>query len=155
MERMKRKFAAEVQLNTPKVPYRETIKGKAEVQGKYKKQSGGRGQYGDCHIRVEALPRGGGFEFIDSIVGGVIPKQFIPAVEKGIVEAMVNGELTGNPVQDVKIELFYGSYHTVDSSEMAFKTAAKAAIRMGKMVEGTVMITVLKKEVAKPGGGRP
>ncbi len=126
MERMNRKFSVEVELSEPKIPYRETIRGKAEAQGKYKKQTGGRGQYGDCHIRVEPFP-GGGFEFVDAIVGGVIPRQFIPAVEKGIVEAMVKGELTGNPVQDVKVELFFGSYHNVDSSEMAFKVAGSMA----------------------------
>ncbi len=132
-ERMARKFSVEVEFAAPKVPYRETIKGKAEVQGRYKKQTGGRGQFGDCHIRVSAQPRGAGFEFVDAIVGGVIPRQFIPAVEKGIVEAMVRGEMTGNPVQDVKVELFFGSYHSVDSSEMAFKVAGSMAWKKAMM----------------------
>jgi elongation factor G len=109
MERMKRKFNVEVEFSEPKIPYRETIKGKAEAQGKHKKQSGGRGQY------------------VNAIVGGVVPKNFIPAIEKGVVEAMEKGDLTGNPVQDVRVELFFGSYHAVDSSEMAFKVAGSLA----------------------------
>ena len=119
VERLKRKYGVEVELKAPKVPYRETIKGRAEVQGKYKKQSGGRGQYGDTWIKLEPLPRGGGFEFVDEIVGGAIPRQYIPAVEKGIREAMQHGILTGSPVVDFRVRLFDGSYHDVDSSEMA------------------------------------
>ncbi|MCX7982410.1 MAG: elongation factor G [Syntrophales bacterium] len=129
VEKMKRKFGVEVNLNIPKVPYKETIKGKARVQGKYKKQSGGRGQYGDCWIELEPLPRGGGFEFVDKIVGGVIPQQYRPAVEKGIVEAMEQGVLAGYPVVDVKVSLVDGSYHTVDSSELAFKVAGSLAFK--------------------------
>lgn len=145
MERMKRKFGVEVVLSEPRIPYRETLKGKAEVQGKHKKQSGGRGQYGDCHIRVESLPRGSGFEFVDSIVGGVIPKNFIPAVEKGIIESMLKGDLTGNPVQDVKVELFYGSYHAVDSSEMAFKTAGSIAWKKAFAASNPVLLEPIFK----------
>ncbi len=133
IEKMKRKFGVEVNLNTPKIPYKETIKGKTNVQGKYKKQSGGRGQFGDCWIDIEPLPRGGGFEFHDKIVGGVIPGQYRPAVEKGIVEAAVKGVLAGYPVVDFKIALTFGSYHAVDSSEMAFKIAGSMAFQKGVM----------------------
>ncbi|HPO35390.1 MAG TPA: elongation factor G [Syntrophales bacterium] len=133
VEKMKRKFGVEVNLNIPKVPYKETIKGKTRVQGKYKKQSGGRGQYGDCWIELEPLPRGGGFEFVDKIVGGVIPQQYRPAVEKGIVEAMEQGVLAGYPVVDVKVSLVDGSYHTVDSSELAFKVAGSLAFKKAAM----------------------
>jgi len=151
MERMKRKFGVEVELVEPKIPYKETIKGKAEVQGKHKKQSGGRGQFGDCHIRVEPLPRSGGFEFVNSIVGGVIPKQFIPAVEKGIVESMVKGDLTGNPVQDVKVELFFGSYHAVDSSEMAFKVAGSQAWKKASALASPILLEpILKVGITVP-----
>jgi len=133
IEKMKRKFSVEVNLNTPKIPYKETIKGKTNVQGKYKKQSGGRGQFGDCWIDIEPLPRGGGFEFHDKIVGGVIPGQYRPAVEKGIVEAAAKGVIAGYPVVDFKINLTFGSYHTVDSSEMAFKIAGSMAFQKGVM----------------------
>jgi len=133
VEKMKRKFGVEVNLNTPKVPYKETIKGKTNVQGKYKKQSGGRGQYGDCWIDIEPLPRGGGFVFEDKIVGGVIPQQYRPAVEKGIVEAAAKGVLAGYPVVDFKVTLVDGTYHTVDSSELAFKIAGSMAFQKGVM----------------------
>jgi elongation factor G len=130
-EKLKRKYAVGLELHLPKVPYRETIKGTARVQGKHKKQSGGRGQFGDCWIEMEPLPRGGGFEFVDKIVGGVIPQQYRPAVEKGIVEAMEKGVIAGYPFVDVKITLVDGSYHTVDSSEMAFKVAGSLAFKKG------------------------
>jgi len=129
VERLKRKYGVEVELKAPKVPYRETIKGRAEVQGKYKKQSGGRGQFGDAWIKLEPLPRGKGFEFVDEIVGGSVPRQYIPAVEKGIRETMPHGILTGSPVVDFRVTLFDGSYHTVDSSEMAFKIAASMGFK--------------------------
>ena len=131
VEKMKRKFGVEVNLKLPKVPYKETIKGKANVQGRYKKQSGGRGQFGDCWIDIEPLPRGAGFEFVDKIVGGVIPQQYRPAVEKGIIEAMAEGALAGYPIVDVKVSLVDGSYHTVDSSELAFKIAGSLAFKKG------------------------
>jgi len=118
-----RKFGAAVETVPVKVPYRETIQSTAEGQGKHKKQTGGRGQYGDCHVRLEPLPRGAGFEFVDAIVGGAIPRQYIPAVEKGVVEAMAGGILSGNPVVDVRCTCYDGSYHDVDSSEAAFKMA--------------------------------
>ena len=129
VERLKRKYGVEVELKAPKVPYRETIKGRAEAQGKLKKQSGGRGQFADTWIKIEPMPRGGGFEFVDEIVGGSIPRQYIPAVEKGIREAMPRGILTGSPVVDFRVTLFDGGYHDVDSSEMAFKIAASMGFK--------------------------
>jgi elongation factor G len=127
--RLARKFGVHALLGKPKIAYRETIKGKAEGQGKHKKQTGGRGQYGDCWIRVAPLARGSGFVFEDQIVGGVIPRQYIPAVEKGIVEAMQRGPVAGYPMVDFKVELFDGSYHDVDSNEMSFKMAGILAFR--------------------------
>ena len=123
VERLTRKFGVEVETEDVKVPYRETITGKADAEGKYKKQSGGHGQFGVANIRMEPLERGGGFEFADEIVGGAIPRQFIPAVEKGIVEQMHQGGHYGYPVVDVKVTLYDGKYHSVDSSEMSFKMA--------------------------------
>ncbi|HBH87810.1 MAG TPA: elongation factor G [Syntrophaceae bacterium] len=140
VEKMKRKFGVEVTLKTPKVPYKETIKGKTNVQGKYKKQSGGRGQFGDCWLDIEPLPRGGGFDFVDKIVGGVIPQQYRPAVEKGIVEAMGEGVVAGYPVVDVKVSLVDGSYHTVDSSEMAFKIAGSLGFKKGVLACQPVLL---------------
>jgi elongation factor G len=134
VEKMKRKFGVDVLLKQPKVPYRETIKSKTNIQGRYKKQSGGRGQFGDCWIDIEPMPRGNGFEFADKIVGGVIPQQYRPAVEKGIVEAMADGVIAGYPVVDLKVSLVDGSYHTVDSSEMAFKIAGSMAFKKGVML---------------------
>ncbi|MDA0999918.1 MAG: elongation factor G [bacterium] len=131
IERIKRKFGVEVEMRTPRVPYKETIKGKAKIQGRYKKQTGGRGQFGDTWLEIEPLPRGSGFEFVDKIVGGVIPKTYIPAVEKGIIEAMDIGTLAGYPVTDLRVILYDGSYHTVDSSEMAFKIAGSMGFKKG------------------------
>ena len=119
----------EVVLHPPKIPYRETIKAKTEVQGKYKKQSGGRGQYGDCWIIMEPLPRDHDFEFVDKIFGGSIPKNYIPAVEKGIQEARQHGILAGFPTVNFRVIVFDGSYHPVDSSEMAFKIAGSMALK--------------------------
>jgi elongation factor G len=127
--RLARKFGVHAQITKPKVAYRETLKGKGEGQGKHKKQTGGRGQYGDCWIRLAPLPRGSGFVFDDQIVGGVIPRQYIPAVERGIVEAAARGPVAGYPVVDFKVELYDGSYHDVDSSEQAFKMAGIMAFR--------------------------
>jgi len=129
VEKLKRKFNVEVVLNTPKVPYRETIKKKVRVQGKHKKQTGGHGQFGDCWIQLEPLPRGKGFEFVDAIVGGVIPKTYIPAVEKGVIEASQKGVLAGVLCVDFKVTLDDGSFHQVDSSEMAFKIAGSLAFK--------------------------
>ena len=127
--RLARKFGVHAELIKPKVAYRETLKGKAEGQGKHKKQTGGRGQYGDCWIRVAPLPRGHGFVFEDKIVGGVIPRQYIPAVERGVVEAAARGPIAGYPLVDFKVELYDGSYHDVDSNEMSFKMAGIMAFR--------------------------
>ena len=128
-EKLTKKFNVHVELNTPKVPYMETIKIKANGQGKYKKQSGGKGQYGDVWLELSPLERGAGFEFEDRIVGGVVPRNFIPAVEKGIIEAAQEGVLAGYPMVDFKASLYDGSYHSVDSSEMAFKIAASMAFK--------------------------
>ncbi len=129
MRRLNQRFGVEVEEEEPKIPYRETIKKQAEAQGKFKKQSGGRGQYGDCFLRLEPMERGEKFEFVDAIVGGVIPNKFIPAVEKGVVETMNKGVLAGYPVVDVRVTVYDGSYHSVDSSEMAFKVAASMAFK--------------------------
>ena len=129
LDRMKKRFNVEAETDSPKVAYKETIRSKVEVQGKHKKQTGGHGQYGDVHLRIAPNERGAGYQFIDSIVGGVVPKQYIPHVDKGSFEALEKGVISGNPVVDVIVELFFGSYHNVDSSEMAFKIAAAMAIR--------------------------
>ena len=151
IERLKRKYGAEVELRAPKVPHKETIKGRAEAQGKLKKQTGGRGQFGDAWLKVEPLPRGAGFEFVDDIVGGVVPRQYIPAVEKGVREALNEGILAGFPIVDVKVTLYDGSYHEVDSSEMAFKIAAsmgfKAALAKAKPV---ILEPIMSMEVVVP-----
>jgi len=151
VERMKRKFGVEVELKEPKVPYKETIRGSTKVQGKYKKQSGGKGQYGDTWLELNPLPRGTGFEFVDKIVGGAIPRQYIPAVEKGVVEAMTQGILAGYPVTDFRIILYDGSYHDVDSSEMAFKIAASMGFKKGlEMCSPTLLEPIMKIEVIVP-----
>jgi elongation factor G len=129
VNRLKKRYHAEVTLKAPKVPYLETIRGKADAQGRHKKQSGGHGQFGDCKIKMEPMPRGGGFEFVNDIFGGAIPKGFIPAVEKGIVESAARGFLAGYPVVDFKVTLYDGSYHDVDSNELSFKTAGRIAFR--------------------------
>jgi elongation factor G len=151
VDRLKRKYGVEVDLQAPKVAYKETIKGKADSQGKYKKQSGGRGQYGDTWLKIEPLPRGGGFEFVDEIVGGVIPRQYIPAVEKGIREALAGGVIAGYEMVDVRATLYDGSFHAVDSSEMAFKIAAsigfKNAVAQAKPV---LLEPIMALEIAVP-----
>jgi elongation factor G len=129
VEKLKRKFGVDVELKAPKVPYKETIKGSAKAQGRLKKQTGGRGQFGDTWLEVSPLPRGSGFEFVDAIVGGVIPRQFIPAVEKGIREALHEGVIAGYEIVDVRVRLYDGSHHSVDSSEMAFKIAASMGFK--------------------------
>ncbi len=129
VDRMKERFGAEVNLKPPRVPYHETIRGPAKAHGRYKKQTGGRGQFGDCHIEIEPLPSGSGFEFVNKIKGGVIPSGFIPAVEKGITETMAHGVIAGYPVEGVRVTLYDGSYHSVDSSEMAFKVAGSMAFK--------------------------
>lgn len=151
LEKLKRKFGVEVIMKTPKIPYRETIRTSAKAQGKYKKQSGGRGQYGDCWIEIEPLPRGGGYEFIDKIVGGVIPQQYRPAVEKGILETMKEGIIAGYPIVDMRVTLYDGSYHSVDSSEMAFKIAGSMALKKAFLEAKPVLLEpIMKVEVTVP-----
>jgi elongation factor G len=139
-EKLKRKFAVEMELSQPKIPYRETLKGKAAAQGKHKKQSGGRGQFGDCTIEIEPLTDGRHFEFADKIVGGVIPQQYRPAVEKGILEAMEKGVIAGYPFVGLKVSLLDGSYHNVDSSEMAFKIAGSLAFKKAVLDANPVLL---------------
>jgi elongation factor G len=129
VSKLKRRFNLEVTLKAPKIPYRETIRAKVEAQGRHKKQTGGHGQYGDCWIKMEPLPRGAGFEFVNDIFGGAIPKNFIPSVEKGIIDAAAKGFLAGYPVVDFRVTLFDGSYHEVDSSDIAFKLAGSKAFK--------------------------
>ena len=148
--RIKRKFGVEMALETPKIPYMETIRGSARVQGKHKKQSGGRGQYGDCTVEISPLP-GEHYEFIDKIVGGVIPQQYRPAVDKGIQEAMEKGVLAGYPLIDVKVVLVDGSFHNVDSSEMAFKIAGSLAFKQGAVEAGVVLLEPYMDMVVKVG----
>lgn len=148
VEKAKRRFKVDIVLKTPKVPYRETVRGKCQVQGRHKKQSGGRGQFGDCWIEMEGLPRGAGYVFEDAIVGGVIPRQYIPAIDKGIQEAAARGFLAGCQVVDFRVKLYDGSYHTVDSSEMAFKVAGSLAFKKAMeslkpvLLEPIVLLTV-------------
>ncbi|MEG3638305.1 elongation factor G [Magnetococcus sp. PR-3] len=151
LERLERKYGGKAALKTPKVAYRETLSRACRVQGKLKKQSGGRGQFGDCWIEVEPLERGSGFEFEDKIVGGVIPRNFIPSVEKGVVEAMGKGTVGGYPVVDVKVRLVDGSHHSVDSSDNAFKTAGSVAFRHA-MDEGNAVLLepLMSMEISVP-----
>jgi elongation factor G len=151
VEKLKRKFNVEVELTAPKVPYKETIKGRAEAQGKYKRQSGGRGQYGDCWLKVEPLPRGGGFEFADEIVGGAIPRQYIPSVEKGVRSTLNEGHLAGFPVVDVKVSVYEGSFHEVDSSDMAFQIAASMGLKNAfEKARPILLEPIMALEVACP-----
>jgi elongation factor G len=151
VEKLKRKFGVEVNLKQLKVPYKETIKGSTKVQGKYKRQSGGRGQYGDTWLEISPLPRGEGFEFVDAIVGGAIPKNYIPSVEKGIVEAMAEGVLAGFPAVDIKIKLYDGSFHDVDSSDMAFKIAGSMGFKKGvQQASPTLLEPIMKMMVTVP-----
>ena len=140
VERLKSRFGAEVNLNQPHVPYQETIRKPAKAHGRHKKQTGGRGQFGDCHIEIEPLESGNGFEFVNAIKGGVIPTGFIPAVEKGIHDAMQAGVVAGYPVKDVRVRLYDGSYHTVDSSEMAFRLAGSLAMKQAMEQAGPVLL---------------
>jgi len=149
IEKLKRKFNVDVTLKIPKVPYRETIKKKVRVQGKHKKQSGGHGQYGDCWVQMEPLPRGKGFEFVDAIVGGAIPKTYIPAVEKGIIESSKKGVLAGFPCIDFKATLDDGTFHSVDSSEMAFKIAGSLAFKKACEDANPVLLEPIMKVTIK------
>ncbi|MBI2457648.1 MAG: elongation factor G [candidate division NC10 bacterium] len=152
-ERLKRKFGVDVTLKTPRVPYKETIKAKArEIQGRHKKQTGGRGQFGDCWIHMEPVPRSGGFEFVNQVVGGAIPRNYIPAVEKGILEGMERGPLAGYPVVDLRVTLYDGSTHPVDSSELAFKLAGRLAFRKAMtQAKPTLLEPIMTVEVVAPG----
>ncbi|UCF87779.1 MAG: elongation factor G [Nitrospiraceae bacterium] len=151
LEKLKRKFGVEVLMKTPKIPYRETIKKSATAQGKYKKQSGGRGQYGDCWIEIKPLPKGENFQFVNKIVGGVIPRQYIPAIEKGIVETMKGGVIAGYPMVDLQATVYDGSYHSVDSSEMAFKIAGSLAIKKAVQDAAPVLLEpIMKADVITP-----
>ncbi len=151
LSRLKERYGVDLETKTPQVPYRETIKKTAEAQGKHKKQTGGHGQYGDVHIRYSPLERGEGFVFEDNIVGGAIPKGYIPAVEKGLRENIAKGPLAGFPVTDFKATLFFGSYHDVDSSEMSFKLAARLSFRKGIMEAGPVLLEpIMEVEVTVP-----
>ena len=151
VDRLRREFKVECNQGKPQVAYRETIKGKVEQQGKFARQSGGRGQYGDCWLRLEPSEQGKGYEFVNEIVGGVIPKEYIPAIDKGCQEQIANGVLAGFPVVDVKITVFDGSYHEVDSSEMAFKIAASMAFKEGfKKAQPVLLEPLMKVEVDTP-----
>jgi elongation factor G len=151
VSRLKKRYHAEVTLKAPKVPYLETIRGKAEAQGRHKKQSGGHGQFGDCKIRMEPLPRGGGFEFGNEVFGGAIPRNFIPAIEKGIVETAARGYLAGYPVVDFKVTVFDGSYHDVDSNELSFKTAGRLAFKKAmELCKPCLLEPVMKVEIEAP-----
>ncbi|MEW6200789.1 MAG: elongation factor G [bacterium] len=151
VNRLKHRFAVDVEVSTPQVPYRETIRKKVEVQGKYKRQSGGRGQYGDVWLELEPLSRGSGFEFENKIFGGAVPRNYIPAVEKGVVERMSKGVIAGYPIVDMKVTIFDGSYHEVDSSDMAFKIAASMAITKGVQQADPVLLEpVMSIEVEVP-----
>ena len=151
VSRLKKRYHAEVTLKAPKVPYRETIRIKGEAHGRHKKQSGGHGQFGDCKIRMEPMPRGGGFEFASEVFGGAIPRNFIPAIEKGVVEAAARGYLAGYPVVDFKVIVYDGSYHDVDSNELSFKTAGRLAFKKAMEVCKPVLLEpIMKVEIEGP-----
>jgi elongation factor G len=151
VSRLKKRYHAEVHLKAPKVPYRETIRAKAEAQGRHKKQTGGHGQFGDCKIRMEPLPRGGGFQFGNEVFGGAVPRNFIPAIEKGIVESAARGYLAGYPVVDFKATVYDGSYHDVDSNEMSFKMAGRLAFRKAmETCKPCLLEPIMKVEIEAP-----
>jgi elongation factor G len=151
VSKMKKRYHTEVVLKAPKVPYRETIRGKADVQGKHKKQTGGHGQYGDCKIKMEPLPRGAEFEFVNDIFGGSIPKNYIPAIEKGIKDAAARGYLAGFPMVDFRVILYDGSYHDVDSNDMSFQMAGRIAFRKAmEQAKPTLLEPVMAVEITVP-----
>jgi elongation factor G len=151
VSRLKKRYGVDVTLKAPKIPYRETIRGHADVQGRHKKQTGGHGQFGDCWIKMDPLPRGGKFEFSNEIFGGSIPKNFIPAVEKGIIETAANGYLAGYPMVDFKVTVYDGSYHDVDSSELAFKLAARKAFKAAMLqAKPALLEPIMNVEVQAP-----
>ena len=140
INRLKKRFGVDVEKGTPKVAYKETIKKMTKLQGKYKRQTGGHGQYGDCWLQLDPLERGKGFEFVDKVVGGVIPKNYIPSIQKGVVEAMSKGALAGHQIVDMRVTVYDGSYHEVDSSDMAFKIAGSLALRKGVLEANPVLL---------------
>jgi elongation factor G len=151
LSKIQKRFNVGADLAQPKIPYRETIRTPSQQQGKYKKQTGGRGQYGDVYLKLEPQERGKGFEFVDAIVGGSVPRQYIPAVEKGLLETIPEGVLSGSPVVDVKVTLYDGSYHDVDSSEMAFKIAASMAFKKAMDLSNPfIMEPVMSVEITVP-----
>jgi elongation factor G len=151
VERMKRRFGVEVELKPPRVPYRETIKASAKAEGKHKKQTGGRGQFADTWIEVTPQPRGAGFEFVNKIVGGAIPRNFIPAVEKGVRAAMAEGFLAGYPVVDVQVKLYDGKYHPVDSSDMAFQIAGSVGFKAAaEKAQPVLLEPIMNVEITVP-----
>ncbi len=151
MERLRRKYHVEVVTEEPRIPYRETIRKAAEAQGKYKKQTGGHGQFGDCHVRIKPLPRGAGYVFTDGITGGVIPGKFIPSVDKGIQESLKKGIIAGYPVVDIEAECFFGSYHSVDSSDVAFQIAGSMAFqKASEQAQPVLLEPILEIEVITP-----
>ena len=151
VDRMKREFKVEANVGKPQVAYRETIRGTVEQEGKFVRQSGGRGQYGHVWLRLEPLPAGKGYEFVNGVVGGTVPREFVPAVDKGIREACETGVIAGYPVVDVKITLTDGSYHDVDSSEMAFKIAGSIGFKEGfKKAHPVLLEPIMKVEVVTP-----
>jgi elongation factor G len=151
VDRMKREFSVEANVGKPQVAYRETIRKAVEQEGKFVRQSGGRGQYGHVWIKIEPKEAGTGYEFVNEVVGGTVPKEFISPVDKGIQEQMANGVLAGYPVVDVKVTIFDGSYHDVDSSEMAFKIAGSMAFKEGALRAGAILLEpIMKVEVVTP-----
>jgi elongation factor G len=149
--KLKKRYHTEVVLKAPKVPYRETIRGRADVQGRHKKQTGGHGQYGDCKIKMEPLPRGSEFEFVNDIFGGAIPKNYIPAIEKGIKDAASRGHLAGFPMVDFRVVLYDGSYHDVDSNDMSFQMAGRIAFRKAmEQAKPTILEPVMHVEITVP-----
>jgi elongation factor G len=151
VSKLRKRYHTEVTLKAPKVPYRETIRGRAEAQGRHKKQTGGHGQYGDCKIKIEPLQRGAGFEFVNDIFGGAIPRQYVPAVEKGIQESAVRGFLAGYPVVDFRVTVFDGSYHDVDSNELSFKMAGRLAFRKCmEQAKPVLLEPVMRVEIEAP-----
>ena len=151
VSRLRRRYHTEVTLKSPKIPYRETIRAHATGHGRHKKQTGGHGQFGDCKLRIEPLPRGSGFEFVDDIFGGAIPRQFVPAVEKGVQESAARGYLAGYPVVDFRVTVFDGSYHDVDSNELSFKMAGRLAFRACmEQAKPALLEPVMRVEIESP-----
>jgi elongation factor G len=151
VNKLRKRYHTEVTLKAPRVPYRETVRGRADAQGRHKKQTGGHGQYGDCKIKMEPMPRGGGFEFVNDVFGGAIPRNFIPAVEKGIQESAARGYLAGYPVVDFRVTVYDGSYHDVDSNELSFKMAGRIAFRKCmEMAKPALLEPVMSVEIEAP-----